>query len=280
MKMLSGKELLNTSQNQISVPAFDVGGGNIDMINAVCEVLASRNVAAFLVSTPSSIEDYFGMPHFVRAVETAAERYNANVVTHLDHATKVADVEKAIDLGFSSVMYDGSSLSIEENSELTKKIVQYAHSKGVSVEAELGVIAGKEDLVVAESSRFPTLEQAVEFIEYTGIDYFAPAIGTVHGFFKGEPDIQWDLVHKLNSNCLIPLVLHGGTGLPDPVVSDLLQKGFQKINYATGIRAAFMEGLQEGLSGADKQTKPQIYLRHARKHVKVFVHHIVDLVLH
>lgn len=279
MNLLSGIELINSSPQQISVPSFDVGGGNIDMIDAVCEVLAERNIAAFLVSTPSSIEDYFGMSYFVQAVKAGAEKHNAKIATHLDHATKVADIEMAIDLGFSSVMYDGSSLAIEKNIELTKIIVNSAHAQGVSVEAELGIIGGKEDLIVAESSQFPTLEQATEFIEKTGIDYFAPAIGTVHGFFIGEPDIQWKLVDQLTTNCSVPLVLHGGTGLPDHVVIDLLQKGFQKINYATGIRAAFMKGIQEGLSGAGKHTKPQTYLRQAREQVKKFVHHIADLVI-
>ena len=117
MSYLSGLALINSSPQQISVPSFDVGGGNIDMIDAVCEVLAERNTAAFIASTPSSIEDYFGMSHFVQSVKAGAKKHNANIAAHLDHATKVADVEMAIDLGFSSVMYDGSSLPIEKNTE-------------------------------------------------------------------------------------------------------------------------------------------------------------------
>lgn len=280
MSLLSGKKLLSvTGANQYAIPSFDVAGGNIDMLHAVCSVLAKRNATAFLASTPSSINAYFGISHFVKSISEIAEEYEVRVAGHLDHAVEPSDIEAALEEGCLSVMFEGSELPFQENVTLTKQIVQKAHEVGASVEASLGIIRGIEDELMSSESVFPTVDQSTKFIQETKIDFFAPSIGTRHGFYKSDPDIQIDLVNKLSIACDRPLVLHGGTGLANSILKSLIKKGFKKINYATGIRAVFFKGIEECISISDKNVKPQVYLRSGRKAVSRYVSNILDVVM-
>jgi len=280
MSLLSGTDLLAVSaKTQLALPAFDVAGGNVDMLHAIGQELAACRACAFLASTPSSIRDYYGYAHFVTAIREMAGFYDVQVAAHLDHASDVGEISAAIEAGCTSVLVDGSSLPFERNIELTKATVQKAHQAGVSVEGELGVIGGKEDECVAETSQLPTLAQALEFAETTGIDFFAPAIGTAHGFYKSEPRLDWSLARGLASSCTVPLVLHGGTGLESDVVTQLIHLNFRKINYATGVRAAFVGGLKNCLINTSETIKPQAVLRSGRESVGRFVRQTLQLVM-
>lgn len=272
MPLVSGTMLLQcANSNQVAVPAFDVAGGNIDILHAVCQELAARKACAFLSSTPQSIEAYHGYQHFVQAVEWVADRYQVAVATHLDHAMEPSAIDLALSAGFTSVMFDGSKLPIDENIRLTREIVEKAQSFAASVEGELGIIAGKEEHVVADRSMFPTVEDSLRFVNETNVDLFAPAIGTAHGFYQGEPEIQWELASELHNFVDRPLVLHGGTGLEDVTLAKLLEMNFRKVNLATGVRAAFYAGVKESVCAGNRATKPQQYLATGRKAVQEFV---------
>ena len=241
MSLLSGANLLAASgETQLALPSFDVAGGNIDMLHAIGRELARSQTCAFLASTPASIQDYYGYRHFVSSIREMAAHYKVHVAAHLDHATSFEDIAAAIDAGCTSIMVDGSKLPLAANIELTKSVVKKSHRAGASVEAELGVIGGKEDECIAETAHAPSLKESMQFIDMTHIDFFAPAIGTSHGFYSGPPGIDWKLARDLGSSFKIPLVLHGGTGLSDDTVRKLIRMNFRKINYATGVRSCLL----------------------------------------
>ncbi len=279
MPLLSGIQLNKQAKKpQQFIPCFDISGGNVDMLHAICEKLAQRGSSAFLSSTPSSIKDYFGFSHFIKTVGEIADKYNVNVAPHLDHATTVEDIDRSLSVGFTSVMFDGSKYDFKKNIKLTRDIVNKAHEYGASVEGELGIIGGKEDEIVSDLSLFPTLEESLTFISETNVDFFAPAIGTLHGFYDSKPNIQWSLVKQLSKACPIPMVLHGGSGLDLSNIKKLVILGFQKVNYATGIRGAFRFGIQKGLKNKN-HLKPQVYLKKGRDAVASFTDTVLDIAM-
>ncbi len=280
MAVLTGIELIHKIKGkQLTAPSFDVVGGNYDILHAVCRKLADYQAVAFLASTPSSIKSYFGFSHFVKSIREISSEYNVSVAIHLDHAMDINDIDVALAAGCSSVMFDGSRLPLQKNIELTNEAAALARKTGASVEAELGVIGGKEDEVIAEIAKFPSLEDACFFCENTQVDLFAPAIGTAHGFYKGEPDIQWELIREIKENCNKPIVLHGATGLDDAILTRLLNIGFSKVNFATGVRSAFLTGIKGCLLNEDPQLKPQEYLKQGRQYVEDYIKKILDLVM-
>lgn len=280
MSLLSGTELfLAARKRQRAIPAFDVAGGNLDILHAICAELAKRQACAFLSSTPSSIQSYFSISHFMKTIADVSEEYGVCVAAHLDHASDLEAIDAALEAGCMSIMFDGSKLPFERNVDLTKRVVGKAHKVGASVEAELGIITGKENNIIADTVTFPTQVQAEAFVAATGIDFFAPAIGTVHGFYRGEPILQWELARDLGVSCVVPLVLHGASGLNDMVLNELIDLGFRKLNFATGVRAAFLAGIRDCLTGGNNMIKPQVYLKCGRESVSRFVDHILDLVM-
>jgi tagatose 1,6-diphosphate aldolase GatY/KbaY len=280
MAVVSGTELIkHAEQRQIAVPSIDVAGGNHDVLHAICEKLIEYDVCAFLASTPASIESYLGFQYFVRSIENITSEYQVVVASHLDHATEPKFVDTAIETGFSSIMFDGSRLSIENNIQETQKIVKKARQFGISVEAELGIIAGKEDEIVADTCVYPDVKQSLMFIEETGIDLYAPAIGTIHGHYRKAPDIQWTLIEELYDQVEIPLVLHGGTGLSPDVTKKIIRNGFKKINYATGVRCAFTDGIRQSINSTSEPIKPQVYFAEGRKQVGLYLDNIFRNVL-
>ena len=181
---------------------------------------------------------------------------------------------KAIKAGYSSVMYDGSHLSLDENIKNTKKIVKLSKNHGVSVEGEVGVIAGKEDEIINMTNKYPTFNQALRFVDETNIDFFAPAIGTAHGFYDSEPDIQWSLVKdliKIKTN----FVLHGVTGVSQKDLKTFVSLGYKKFNYATGLRSEFRNGIIKNIDASGTSTKPQKYLKEGKSKVYEFVKKVI-----
>jgi ketose-bisphosphate aldolase len=198
------------------------------------------------------------------------------VAAHLDHASDPDFIGRALDAGCRSVMYDGSALPLEENRENAARVVARAAATGASVEAEIGIIGGKEEEVDAGAVSFPTPAQAREFAASTGIDLLAPAIGTVHGPYPGSPRIRWDLARELAQASPVPVVLHGATGLDDDTLRRLADLGYAKVNFATGVRAAFVEGIRQHLEAGDSP-RPQEVLRTGRRAVGDFVAGILEV---
>ena len=162
-----------------------------------------------------------------------AEKASVPVCVHLDHGLNYETVEKALEIGFSSVMLDGSLLSFEDNINLTKKVVEKARKYGASVEAELGVVGGNEGGGKAHVIQCTDPEAAKEFCERTGVDALAVAIGNAHGHYKTQPELRLDILKEIDNVCSTPLVLHGGTGITPETFQECIRNGIRKINIAT-----------------------------------------------
>ena len=168
---------------------------------------------------------------------------NIPVAIHLDHGSSIESCKEAIDAGFTSVMIDASKKSLEENISITNEVIAYAHAKGVTVEAELGGIGGSEDDVTA-GIKFAEIDNCIKFVKETKVDYLAPALGSVHGFYKGEPDIQFEDMKKINELTNTPLVLHGASGISDQDIKKAIERGTVKININTELQVAWSKAVR------------------------------------
>lgn len=177
------------------------------------------------------------------------------VALHLDHGSSLESCKKALDVGFSSVMIDASKYPIEQNIEVTEKVVSYAHSKNATVEAEVGAIGGEEDGIASESL-YATVEESV-LLAKTGIDALAPALGSVHGLYKGEPKLNFERMMEIASITHLPLVLHGGTGIPDHQIKQAIQCGICKLNINTELQIAWSNAVRTFLEQNPDQYDPR-----------------------
>jgi len=229
--------LLQAELSGYAIGAFNLTGE--DMLLGILDAAVDARSPVILAIAEAHLP-FMRWKSFMKMVIEEAENASVPVVVHLDHASRFETIYKAFQLGFTSVMYDGSVLSFSENITNTQHIVKIAHSLDVSVEAELGHIVGTSDEV--ENTEI-TLHQLTdpnlvpEFIEKTGIDALAVSFGTAHGFYVKEPELNFDLLAEINKKTETPLVLHGGTGLPDDAFLQAIKLGIRKINYGTDIFA-------------------------------------------
>ncbi|MCR2045352.1 class II fructose-bisphosphate aldolase [Anaerosalibacter massiliensis] len=179
------------------------------------------------------------LKHLVKIIESLVEEYNIPVTLHLDHGQSFEICSKAIDAGFNSVMFDGSSLPFEENVAITKKVVEIAKPAGVSVEAELGYVGTADD--INDDSKLTDPKMAKNFVKETNVDALAVSIGTVHGQYKGKPNIRLDLLSEINESVDIPLVLHGASGTGHEIIAECVKRGICKVNIYTDL-VNVMEG--------------------------------------
>lgn len=261
MPLKNAVDLINDSSLR-SLPSFDVGGGNIEFIKAAFKAAEKTNGSMFLASTPSTVKNYLGFDKYVKTINMIGVEYDVDYAIHLDHASEVIDAKLALEAGFSSVMYDGSHHDIQLNIKNTLEVIEYAKKYGATVEAELGQIAGKEDEIECDSSSLPSLEEILSFQKQTNTDLMAPAVGTVHGFFKGEPKINWDVINQLPFD-EHKFVLHGCTGVDFDLIQKLSEKGFVKFNFATALRDVFRKALIESIKLKPDNLKPYLYLNEA-----------------
>ncbi len=203
-----------------------------------------------ILQTSKSTLDYLGLDVASHLARAALNQFGVKGWLHLDHASSVDLVQSCLDAGYDSVMIDASELSFEENIEVSSRVVKMAEQYKAHVEAELGYVAklGQKEIT---SSGYTDPEQAAEFVEQTGIDSLAVAIGTAHGFYKGEPNLDLERLEKINSVTNACLVLHGGSGVPAATLRKAIEKGICKINLATEIKNEFMKHLKSEM--ADNQ---------------------------
>jgi fructose-bisphosphate aldolase, class II len=178
------------------------------------------------------------------------------VVIHLDHGSTYESCVKAIEAGFTSVMYDGSHFPFEENVSNTRKVVEFAHARGVSVEAEIGTVGGEEDGVIG-GIQYADKEECVRLVKETGVDALAPALGSVHGPYQGEPKLGFDEMDEIKAATNTPLVLHGGTGIPTVQIQKAIERGTCKINVNTENQQAWTKAVRETLSTNAKVYDPR-----------------------
>lgn len=234
--------LINAQKGKYGVAAFNVY--SMETVQAAVKVAEQENQPVIIALG----ERYFPTVHvegFAAMVRAIAEKASVPVALHLDHAYEKESIIRAIRCGFSSVMFDGSAHDLETNMRLTKEIVEIAHMAGVSVEAEIGSLAkGAFSDEEEGSGTLTDPESAKKFVEETGVDFLAAAIGTVHGMYKGEPKIDLDLLERIGKVVEIPLVLHGGSGTPDEKIKQAIELGIGKINVNTEVSMAAVSHLQ------------------------------------
>ena len=199
-----------------------------------------------------------------------------DVCLHLDHGSSVESCKKAIDSGFSSVMIDASKYSLEENINITKEVVEYAHSKNITVEAEVGHIGGVED-GIASGVLVASLDDCIKFVKETKVDMLAPAIGSVHGFYKGEPKLDFELLTSLKNNINIPLVLHGGSGIPEDKIIKAIKLGISKININTELQQAWHEGVLKFVENKKEVYDPRKIISSGEENLKNIVEYKLSL---
>ncbi|HEY8344774.1 MAG TPA: tagatose-bisphosphate aldolase subunit GatY [Bacillota bacterium] len=270
MSLVTSREMLESARREgYAVPAFNVE--NMEMIQAVLATAAELYSPVILQTTPSTLK-YAGADLMKVMVTEVAQAYSIPVTLHLDHGNSIDLVIKALRAGFTSIMIDGSPLPFSENIALTQKVVQIAKVVDIPVEAELGKVGGKEDNVEVndEEAVYTDPLKAKEFVASTGIHSLAIAIGTAHGFYKGEPKLDFSRLEKIRNEVEACLVLHGASGVPDAAVQKAIKLGICKVNFATELRAAMTRGVREALK--DEHTfDPKVYLSLGKKAVQEIV---------
>jgi len=244
MPLVTSKQmLLNASRGGYAVAAFNIE--NMEMAQAVINAAAECESPALLQTTPSTLR-YAAPAVFVALVNALACEARVPVALHLDHGNSLDLVTKALSVGYTSIMFDGSVLPFHENVAFTKQAVVAANGV-IPVEGELGRIGGKEDDLTVEENAGTDPKQAASFVHLTGVDSLAVSIGTAHGFYKEKPVLNLSLLSSLRAVVDVPLVLHGASGLLSEDVRECIKRGICKVNFATELRAAFTDGVKEAL---------------------------------
>lgn len=300
MALVTTKEMFKKAyEGKYAIGAFNIN--NMEIIQAVVDACKKNNSAVILQVSKSAYK--YARPSYLKAmVDAAVLDSGIDIALHLDHGPDFETIKEVIDLGFTSVMFDGSHYDYEENVAKTKEIVEYAHAHGVVVEAELGKLAGVEDdvNVKAEHATYTDPDQALDFVRRTGVDSLAIAIGTSHGAykFKGEPKLDFERLEKITENLEnagfknFPIVLHGASAV-DPtsveicnkfggsisgasgIPADMLRRAASssvcKINMDTDIRLALTAGVRQNLAENPSNIDPRGYLGLGREYIEKLV---------
>ena len=303
MALVTSKEMFQKAyEGKYAVGAFNVN--NMEIVQGIVDAAKVEN-APLILQVSAGARKYAKHIYLMKLVEDAMEDSGIDICLHLDHGEDFEICKSCIDGGFSSVMIDGSKFPFEENIELTRRVVEYAHERGVVVEAELGRLAGVEDAVkvAAKDATYTDPDQAVEFVERTGVDSLAIAIGTSHGAYKfaGKPELDFARLEKI-SNMLpnFPLVLHGAStvlpefvakcnqfggqlkgaqGVPEDMLLQAGKLGVCKINIDTDLRLAMTASIREHFMTNPDHFDPRQYLKPARAAIQAMVQHKIKNVL-
>ncbi len=248
--------LEHAAKNRYAVGAFNVI--NLDFAETILET-AARLRSPVIMSIAELHFPYVNLENICPSLRDMAARADVPVVLNLDHGKSLDSIARAIDNGFTAVMIDGSSLDFEENVRLTSEVVAYANPKGVGVEAELGGVLGHESATgqgEANPDLFTNVEQAREFVQRTKVNALAVAVGNAHGRYKLEPKLDFDRIEQLANATQIPLVLHGGSGLPDDALRTAIGLGICKLNYYTEMAMAAFGTIKDRLANAPETYGP------------------------
>lgn len=281
MPLVRSKELLLDAQkNHYAIGAFNVE--NMEMMQAVIAAAEAENAPVILQTTPSTLK-YADTSLYSAMAKVVAENTFIPVAIHLDHGSSAELCEKAAKDGYTSLMIDGSKLPLEQNIELTKKVVEMAKTYSIcpSVEAELGKLGGKEDDLEVKDGEDACTDpaEAIQFVEKTGIDSLAVAIGTAHGFYKGTPKLEFERLAEIRNNVSVPLVLHGSSGITDEDVIKAISLGICKVNFATELRVAYSDAVKACVNQDPSVYDPKKYGALGRKAVTALVRHRIKICL-
>lgn len=269
--LVTGKCILDkANRGGYAVGAFNVN--NMEILQAVVSAAEEEN-SPVMVSTSEGAIAYAGIDYLSAMIRLAAQKASVPVCLHLDHGTTYETIMQCIANGWTSVMIDGSHAPLEENIRLTKEVVKVAHACNVSVEAELGRLGGVEDNIsVSErDARFTDPDEAVYFVQQTGVDSLAIAIGTAHGMYKGEPNLDMARLEKIKKMLGIPIVLHGASGVPEDQITRAIELGVNKINIDTDVRLAFRDGVKSVITNSPEVYDPRKICKPAKEAMKAVV---------
>lgn len=269
MPLVSMTEMLKQAlAGKYAVGQFNIN--NLEWTQAILAAAEEEKSPVILGVSEGAARYMGGFKTVVNMVKGLMEDMNITVpvAIHLDHGSSFEKCKAAIDAGFTSVMIDASHHPFEENVEITSKVVEYAHARGVSVEAELGTVGGQEDDVVAEGIIYANPDECEELVKRTGIDCLAPALGSVHGAYKGEPKLGFKEMEEIRDRTGVPLVLHGGTGIPTEQIQRAISLGTSKINVNTENQMAFTKVVREVLAKDEKVYDPRKILGLAAMRLK------------
>lgn len=268
LPLVTSKYMLHDAySNGYAVAAFATH--NLEIMKAVVEAAEELESPVIFQTTPGTIH-YVGIEYIVAMARVAAEKASVPIALHLDHGDSFDIVVQCLRAGYTSVMIDGSHLPFTENVELVKKVAETAHAADVPVEAELGTIAGVEDDLSIDAAEVAYTDPALaeEFVSRTGIDSLAPAFGTAHGLYKGEPKLDFSRLNEISRRVKIPLVMHGASGVPKESVRESLKYGVSKINISTELKIPFAQKLRQFLVEHPNESDPRKYFVTAREAVK------------
>lgn len=296
--LIKGIDVLNKAmRRRYAVGAFNVY--NLESLQAVIKA-AEHLRSPVIVQTSESAIFYAGLKTIAEMIEISSESARIPVVLHLDHGRNIALIRKCLELGYTSIMFDGSEFNFHKNLELTKKVVELVHGKGASVEAELGRIYGQEDDIKSENFGYTNPDEAEEFAKKTGIDALAISIGTSHGIYKKRAGrLRFDLLKEIRKKVKIPLVLHGASMVDNIIIKKAKKYGIQveksrgikindlrnavrlgisKINVDTDLKIVFTTAMREFMKKHPKDINPRNALafamremqRNVEKHIKIF----------
>ena len=241
------KDMLNKADcGKYAVPHFNIN--NLEWTRFILEECQELNSPVILGVSEGATKYMGGYKTVSNLVKSLISDLNITipVALHLDHGSSYESCVKAIDNGFTSVMIDASKYPLDENINITKQVVLYAKDKNVTVEAEIGAVGGEEDGVANELA-YAKVEDAVKLVSETNIDFLAPALGSVHGIYKGEPKLDFERMVKIHDLVKLPLVLHGGSGIPDELIKKAISCGITKININTELQIAWSKDVRKYL---------------------------------
>lgn len=234
------KEIATTLDKKQAIPAFNVYG--YEDAKVILEVAKSLDAPAVLMTNRDAVT-HMGSRNLCNLLKSISEDYSIPICIHLDHAKSMEEIEEAIKSGYTSVMYDGSSLPLEENISNTLDVIDFAKNYNVSVEAEIGSV-GYSDPNMGSKGKYTELSEAKEFYDKTKIDFLAVAVGTLHRMTGQEAVINYELLTDIEKELDVPLVIHGSTGVKDHDLTKLSHTGVKKVNIGTAVRMIFGNSLK------------------------------------
>ncbi|MEE8162934.1 MAG: class II fructose-bisphosphate aldolase [Anaerolineae bacterium] len=277
MSLVTSKEILQLAlAERFAVGAFNAN--NMEMVQAIIEAAQEERTPVILQVSQGAIR-YAGLDYAVGLVKIAADQVDVPVVLHLDHGTSYEQNVLCLRAGFTSLMYDGSKLPYEENVAISKRVCDIAHIVGIPVEAELGRVLKATDGVTPEEveAAMTDPDQAKEFVERTGADSLAVAVGSVHAMKSRQATLDISRIEAIRQKAGVPLVLHGSSGVKHESVAEAIEHGICKVNVATYLNQAFVRGMREGFDRHPDEVDPRKYLSISRENIKEAVREKIRL---
>jgi len=277
MSMVTTKEMLLKAQREgYAVGAFNAE--NMEMVQAIIAAAEELGAPVIIQTTPGTL-NYASPELFSAMAAEEAAKATVPVALHLDHGNSFELAARAMKAGYTSIMIDGSKEKFEDNVKISSEVVKMAHAMGIPVEGELGTVGGKEDnhSVSENEKTYTDPAEAEEFAKLTQVDSLAVGIGNAHGFYKGVPELKFDILEETKKRVSIPIVLHGASGIPDGDVKKATGLGICKVNFATELRDAYSKGVKEYLAANPDTFDPKKYGAAGKESVKKLVMHKIEV---